>query len=392
MFKKIKELKNKFVKNKFVRSVSFYIYVYWLISIKKTDKIIGVICKIYEFVWKRIKKIIIKVLKILYVTFIHLKYYFFKLKLHLYDRAFCKTVYFIWVNFGFRWIFYNVLNHYHWNGLLAYWWFYLPDHLYYLVTDEYYYKIKIFLWHFKRKVRKLKKKEAFYIKKYKSFFASRKKDFLKSCFYAFLCLFVILFFIKFILINMLSARFFLLFERIVFFVISSIKYFVLFLKFKCYFFFLKHSNKFNLNKKYKRRYKWRKTFLKEKYFHDTNAFDFNSFYLMLKSIMKTRNIFYYYKFRNDLNWYSYEKKTDLHETNLYYNRILYRLLNKHKWFSRKQRWVIWLQNLWIYSINFNFFYFYKLFFFFFNYVYFSIAFVSNVYLELYLEFIIYLSI
>jgi len=347
----------KSLKKKLVNEICFYCY--WLV--KKTGVSIIIFCKIYKFVSKNIKAIIIKLLKVFYIIFIYVKYYFFKLKLHLYDNLFCVILYFVWVNFGFRWIFYNVLNHYFWNAQVQVWWYYMPDRIYYLVTEEYYYKIKIFLWFFRRNRRRFIRKEVFYIKRYQKFFADNRKDILKVCSYIVLSAFITALFTKFVFINVLNIQILVIIKRIIFFIISNVKYFVLFLKFKCYFFFLNYSYKRNLNKKHKNRN--RKSFLTGEYFHDTNGFDSSYINLIIKSFMKSKNIFYYYKFRKDLKIYSYIKKLKLKYNNKLYNRILYRLIKKNKLFFRKQRWVIWIQNLWIYSVNFNFFYFYKTFFF-----------------------------
>lgn len=375
----------KILKKKLVNGICFFCY--WLV--KKTGVSIIIFCKIYKFISKNIKIIIIKLLKVFYIIFIFIKYYFFKLKLHLYDNLFCVILYFVWVNFGFRWIFYNVLNHYFWNAQVQVWWYYMPDRIYYLITEEYYYKIKIFLWFFRRNRRRLIKKEVFYIKRYQKFFADNRKDIFKVSSYIVLSAFITALFTKFVFINIFNIQIFLIVKRIIFFMISNIKYFVLFLKFKCYFFFLKHSNKRNLNKKSKNRK--RKSFLTSEYFHDTNDLDSSYFNLIIKSFMKSKNIFFYYKFRKDFKIYSYIKKLKLKYNNKLYNRTLYRLIKKNKLFYRKQRWVIWLKNLWIYSINFNFFYFYKTFFFFVNFIYFNITYAFDTYLDFYLKFIIYLA-
>ena len=380
MRKIIKDLKKKLVNE---------IWYFLFRLVKKTAITLITFCKIYKFISKNVKAVIIKLLKIFYIIFIYVKYYFFKIKLHLYDNLFCVILYFVWVNFGFRWIFYNVLNHYFWNAQVQVWWYYMPDRIYYLITEEYYYKIKIFIWFFRRNKRRFIKKQIFYIDRYQKFFANNRKDILKVSSFVVLCVFITALFIKFVFISVINIQIILITKRIISFVISSIKYFVLFLKFKCYFFFLKHSNKYNLNKK--RKYRKRKSFLIGEYFFDINDFDSSYFNIIIKSIMKSKNIFYYYKFRRDLKLHAYIKKLKLKYTNKVYNRILYRLIKKNKLFFRKQRWVIWLKNLWIYSVNFNFFYFYKTFFFSFNFIYFNINCFLNTYLDFYLKFIIYLA-
>lgn len=375
------------LQNKLVNKSWFYLYL----LVKKTAAVIDIFCKVYKFVCKILKIISVKLLKMLNVLILNTIYLFFKIKLHLYDNIFCVIVSFIWKEIWiFKWYYYNVMNHYRWNVILPFIWYDLPPLIYWLIADKYYYKIRVFLWFLRRNIRKFVKKEILYVLKYQNFFAKERKDIIKVCFYIFLSVFIIIFFTKFVFIYLFNVQFFLFFKRLISFFISNVKYFILYLKFKWYFFFLKHSNKFNLN--VKRKFKKKRVFSKNEYFNDRYDFDINFFYVIFKSIMKTRNIFMYYKFRKDLIWKSYSERRKFHYNNKMYNKILYRLIRKAKLLYRKQRYIIWIYDLWIISVNFNFFYFYKAFFFFAAIAYSNFIYILGAYSELYLKFIIYLAV
>jgi len=338
---------------KFLKEIYFFCYLY----VKKTSRIITFI---YEFncrVFNKTELTLNKFSKKAWEFFLVLHYYFFFLKKHLYDKGFCVVLYFVWRNFGFQWYFYNVLNHYFWNLQIAVWWVFMPNHIQERIIFNYY-RFRFYLWRLRRKKRISQKKLTLFIRKFFFIYEKKKQNILKFCFYVFIFTFTIYSFIEFSFAKLLFKWFFLFEKRIVFFIISSVKYFVLFLKFKCYFFFLEHVRKFNLHMKYAESRVKSRSYLIDDRFCGVNNFYYTVFNFFVNSIKKTKNIFYYYKFRKDLSFYGFGERKKLHETNFYYSFIFYKLKKKKYKKYKAQKFVFCLKILWLYRINYNFFFFY----------------------------------
>lgn len=317
--------------------------------------------------------------------------YFFYFKKHLYDEGFCVVLYFVWCNFGFKWFFHKFMKVWFWKNVVETWWIAFPEWLefrflwelnaYRWARYRFNHRRKNFWW----RVYAYSETYRIYLRKKKNY---KKIQFQFSVF-VFVYAFIAISFIAFFFINILSKWFFLFKKRIIFFVLSSIKYLVLYLKFRWYFFFLEHFKKFNLHSK--RRRSKKKIYLADERFYEIDDFYYVIFNFFVNSIKRTKNIFLYYKFRKDLSFYGFGERRKWHKTHVYYNFLFLKSIKKKYKRFYTQKYFFWFKNLWLYSINYNFFYFHKIFFFIYNFLYSNIANALDMYLDLYLNIIIYLA-
>ena len=355
----------KVIVGKYIKKFIIY-YFYFFVKI--LANILSFLYKLYKIIlWNNIViffKTLIKYLIIVPGKIV--KFFYKKIKLHIFEDFIFLVVEFIWIDSGAKYHFYNNMRWYlyegFWEGISdrapKFFWALIKNYFVGLYWSYRGYKLEFKL--FKRKTRKRLK--FIYFKTINS------NKILKYNIILILFCSALVLFVKFIYLLYINNICFIIIKRINFFLFSNGRYFILYLKFIRKFYFLRHTKVFNICK--------RAIILQMSYHKKLFYFEFFSW----DFIKKNKNIFLFYKFKKDLKDFVFGKKRKTFIFNKRYNKWFLRALKKRKKFYKKIKRIIYIKNLWLYSMNYNIFYFYKTFFFIINFFYSNLIYLSDLYI------------
>ena len=305
-----------------------------------------------------------------------IKFCYDKIKLHVFEDFIFLVVKFIWVEYGtyqgmsYRDYFYEHMRWYHYVGFWEGITYNIPMFIFHdLIYVNYLtlkWKVRCCIWELGVFVRKIQRILKFFFLYFNNNNQGIKYGFFISVFIS--CIFL---WFKFIYASINYFFIFYIEKRIDFFVNSNYRYFLAYLNFIKKYHSVRMFKIFNLCR--------RPTRIKMNY---NQLYFYWNYFWRRKLFDKNKNIFFFYRFRENLWDFYQSNKRKLYLTGKIFNKLFRRGVNKKKVIRKKSRGIIYIKNMWLYSANSTLFYFYKTFFFLINFVYSGVIYLSDTYIHL----------